>query len=86
MIWLYFNKNRQMAGVARDQWKARCEAAERDLNNLLSICGRQCYEVCHFCAMPDDAACITGAPNERCNAVWRGPCDGMKASIERERM
>lgn len=21
----------------------------------------------------NDAACITGAPNERCNAVWRGP-------------
>ena len=57
----------------RDQWKARCEAAERDLNRVLSLCRRQCYEACYFCAMPDDDTCITGAEKGLCNAVWRGP-------------
>ena len=52
---------------------ARCEAAERDLNSLLSLCGLQCYEACRFCALPDDETCVAGAPKERCNAVWRGP-------------
>lgn len=52
---------------------ARCEAAERDLNSLLSLCGLQCYEACLFCALPDDETCVAGAPKERCNAVWRGP-------------
>ena len=51
---------------------ARCEAAERDLNSLLRLCGLQCYEACRFCAMPDDETCIAGAPKGRCNAVWRG--------------
>lgn len=57
---------------------ARCEAAERDLNNLLSLWGRQHYEVCRFCALPDDETCVAGAPKERCNAVWRGPCEENK--------
>lgn len=52
---------------------ARCEAAERDLNSLLSLCGLQCYEACRFCALPDDETCVAGAPKGRCNAVWRGP-------------
>lgn len=52
---------------------ARCEAAERDLNDLLNFCELQCYEACRFCALPDDETCVAGAPKGRCNAVWRGP-------------
>lgn len=64
----------------RDQWKARCEAAERDIEQMLinhdeafdrycdSICARKHGERC-----PDDNAICYGCAH--C-AKWRGPCEG----------
>lgn len=62
----------------RDQWKARCEAAERDIEQMLinhdeafdrycdSICARNHGERC-----PDDNTICYGCAH--C-AKWRGPC------------
>lgn len=58
----------------REYLKARCEAAERDINAMLGRVDHWRYGLCVYCdgfwsrdCYPGNAKCITGAK-------WRGPC------------
>ena len=56
----------------RDQWKARCEAAERDINNVLH--GGLICSMCNQLACPEYGNDEV-QPHYCDKATWRGPCE-----------
>lgn len=56
----------------RDQWKARCEAAERDINKVLH--GGLICSMCNQLACPEYGNDEV-QPHYCDKATWRGPCE-----------
>ena len=56
----------------RDQWKARCEAAERDINTVLH--GGLICSMCNQLACPEYGNDEV-QPHYCDKATWRGPCE-----------